>query len=165
MLEQKDNIKILKNTINKILYQYSETLNTQTTRADLSKIRRAKTIEDVLAAVPHIFELIPEELMGRGDNLSFYEISVLQTLRVFAIYQEANYTSTMHKDNVNKENDSDFDNYQFYNLGTALRYLRSSTSDSIDKRVNNLLSSRSGEQFYNRLTSLIKILKLSLIHI
>lgn len=159
LLEQKDNIKILKNTINRILYQYSETLNTQITRADLSKIRRAKNIEDVLTAIPHIFELIPEELMGYGDNLSFYEISILQTLRIFSIYQEANYISTIYKGNLDKENDNDFNNYKFYNLGTALRCLRSSASDSMDKRVNNLLSSRSGEQFYSRLTSLMKILK------
>lgn len=142
-------------TSKRILTYLENTRSEPSTRAILAELRNSinKDLGDSIESLAFIFSMIPEERLGIGKNLNYYEQAVLTTLQLYAIYQQGEEKSVIYKS----------EDYPYKSLGKSLRTLRNpddqKANKSIDLRFNSLISSTDYKMLNHHLRQIIKLLK------
>lgn len=125
--------------------------NGQPNRAALAGLRTAKTISDHQAVVawPILLDVIPEDSLSITGKPTKVEKAVFTATKAYALYQQGT-------------NDRCLNDSKGQSIMQALAQLRTSNpdqADALDRRIENLLSTRSVESLTHQLLSLILILK------
>lgn len=142
-------------TSKRILTYLENTRSEPSTRAILAELRNSinKDLGDSIESLAFIFSMIPEDKLGIGKNLNYYEQAVLTTLQLYAIYQQGEEKSVIYK----------IEDYPYKSLGKSLRTLRNpddqKANKSIDLRFNSLISSTDYKMLNHHLRQIIKLLK------
>lgn len=117
-------------------------------KAKLAKLRNTIGKTDLTEAYPFLFQMMPEELLGRGAYLSDEEKAMVWSLQLYALLQQGN-DRCVH---VKTE--------RYENFGTSLARLREGgDSDAIDCRFNAMVLAETGEEFITHLRHLLRIFK------
>lgn len=142
-------------TSKRILTYLENTRSEPSTRAILAQLRNSinKNLGENIESLAFIFSMIPEDKLGIGKNLNYYEQAILTTLQLYAIYQQGEDRSVIYRN----------EDYPYKSLGQSLRSLRNpddtSASKSVDLRFNSLISSPDYKILTHRLRQIIKLLK------
>lgn len=142
-------------TSKRILTYLENTRSEPSTRAILAELRNSinKDLGDSIESLAFIFSMIPEDRLGIGKNLNYYEQAVLTTLQLYAIYQQGEDRSVTYRN----------EDYPYKSLGQSLRTLRNpddqKANKSIDLRFNSLISSTDYKMLNHHLRQIIKLLK------
>lgn len=131
----------------KIIQELWSTQNT----AALAGLRVAKNINDpqTTKVWPVIFRYLPKKLLSQNGKPTYAEIAIFETLKAFSTYEQGPNKPLLHSQKAPT-------------LMKALNQLRNSDpehKDALDRRIQNLLSTRQTESFLNQLQSLISIMK------
>lgn len=138
-----------------ILTYLENTRNESSTRAVLAQLRNSinKDLGSNIESLAFIFSMIPEERLGRGESLNYYEQALLTTLQAYAIYQQGEDGSVIYKN----------EDYPTKSLGQSLRALRDPndqvSNKSVDLRFNSLINSSDYNELDHHLRQMIKLLK------
>lgn len=137
----------------KILRKLDNTREIPSTRAMLANIRNSinKDLYNNMDALAFVFQSLPEEFAGSRKELNDYELAILTSVQMYALYQQANAKSVLKLDYQEGE--------RRQNLGDALSTLRTGESKSIDARFNALVTASNFTQLQNHLRQMIKLLK------
>lgn len=141
------------NVTAKILRKIDQTKDTSSTRALFANIRNSinKSSSNNLDALAFVFNNMPEEYIGFGKELSYYEQAILTAIQMYALHQQSNEKSVLKIEYNEGE--------KRQNLGDALSTLRGSDNKSIDRRFNAMILSSNYLQLQNHLRQFIKLLK------
>lgn len=122
-----------------------------TGKAYLAKIRNSigKSINEATDVWQILFENLPEEFLSETKKPKIEELAILTSIQMYALHKQGN--------DLKLYSDEDA---KFKNIGYSLRKLKLDTSSvSINKRFNSMITSTTFEELSNHLRSLIKILK------
>lgn len=139
----------------KILYQISslKSLGTGSQyKAILANLRNSigRPISQSIDVWRIMYEYLPEDFLGSTSKMTYEEISILNTLQLYALYMQAG-----QEKNEQKQELSNFDN-----MGYSLRVLRQSDNHiSMDRRFNIMITATSYDEFIHHLRQMIKLLK------
>lgn len=139
---------IIKNTID-IVNKLNIISESPNGKEILAKLRDSldNNEEKLINVLPLIFENIDEKLLGFGKGLNKFELSILTTLQLFAVYKQGNPNQIV-------------ENNKYSSFGKSLRNLRVGDDvTAIDRRFNTLITSTTLEEFNNHLRHMIKLLK------
>lgn len=142
-------------TSKRILTYLENTKKESSTKAILAQLRNSinKNLGENIESLAFIFSMIPEDKLGIGKNLNYYEQSILTTLQLYAIYQQGEDRSVIYRN----------EDYPYKSLGQSLRTLRNpddqKANKSIDLRFNSLISSTDYKMLNHHLRQIIKLLK------
>lgn len=141
------------NVTAKILRKIDQTKDTSSTRALFANIRNSinKSSSNNLDALAFVFNNMPEEYIGFGKELSYYEQAILTAIQMYALHQQSNEKSVLKIEYNEGE--------KRQNLGDALSTLRGSDNKFIDRRFNAMILSSNYLQLQNHLRQFIKLLK------
>ena len=138
-----------------ILTYLENTKKESSTKAILAQLRNSinKNLSENIESLAFIFSMIPEDKLGIGRNLNYYEQAILTTLQLYAIYQQGEDRSVIYRN----------EDYPYKSLGQSLRTLRNpddqKANKSIDLRFNSLISSTDYKMLNHHLRQIIKLLK------
>lgn len=138
-----------------ILTYLENTRKESSTKAILAQLRNSinKNLGENIESLAFIFSMIPEDKLGIGKNLNYYEQAILTTLQLYAIYQQGEDRSVIYRN----------EDYPYKSLGKSLRTLRNpddqKANKSIDLRFNSLISSTDYKMLNHHLRQIIKLLK------
>lgn len=138
-----------------ILTYLENTKKESSTKAILAQLRNSinKNLGENIESLAFIFSMIPEDKLGIGRNLNYYEQAILTTLQLYAIYQQGEDRSVIYRN----------EDYPYKSLGQSLRTLRNpddqKANKSIDLRFNSLISSTDYKMLNHHLRQIIKLLK------
>ena len=138
-----------------ILTYLENTKKESSTKAILAQLRNSinKNLGENIESLAFIFSMIPEDKLGIGKNLNYYEQAILTTLQLYAIYQQGEDRSVIYRN----------EDYPYKSLGQSLRTLRNpddqKANKSIDLRFNSLISSTDYKMLNHHLRQIIKLLK------
>ena len=124
-------------------------------KAALAKLRTANSIlsRDATAIWPLIFEKIEDKQdLSQSGEPSYAENAIFTALKAYAIYQQGTDENVFMHSSDYKENIS---------LFKALASLRNNPdfTNSLDRRIGNVLTGPNYQSIENSITHLIKILK------
>lgn len=122
-------------------------------KAILSKLRRSmgRPIQETVDIWSFLFDKLPENFLGNGEEESKEERAILAILQFYAMYQQGNEESVVYQKGEEKYD---------YNIGDSLRVLREGEATTgIDRRFNRMITSGSWEELIQHLRHLIKLLK------
>lgn len=142
-------------TSKRILTYLENTKKESSTKAILAQLRNSinKNLGENIESLAFIFSMIPEDKLGIGKNLNYYEQAILTTLQLYAIYQQGEDRSVIYRN----------EDYPYKSLGQSLRTLRNpddqKANKSIDLRFNSLISSTDYKMLNHHLRQIIKLLK------
>ena len=142
-------------TSKRILTYLENTKKESSTKAILAQLRNSinKNLGENIESLAFIFSMIPEDKLGIGKNLNYYEQAILTTLQLYAIYQQGEDRSVTYRN----------EDYPYKSLGQSLRTLRNpddqKANKSIDLRFNSLISSTDYKMLNHHLRQIIKLLK------
>lgn len=140
-----------------ILTYLDKSRNTPAIKADLAQLRNSinKDIGENIESLAFIFSMIPEDELGKGKKLNYFEESILTSLQLYAIYQQGQEDSVLYNDEENP----------YKSFGRSLKSLRKISdmneveNKSIDLRFNSLVSSSDFKELKHHLRQMIKLLK------
>lgn len=138
-----------------ILTYLENTKKESSTKAILAQLRNSinKDLGENIESLAFIFSMIPEDKLGTGKNLNYYEQTILTTLQLYAIYQQGEDRSVIYRN----------EDFPYKSLGQSLRSLRNpedkNANKSVDLRFNSLISSPNYRMLEYRLRQIIKLLK------
>lgn len=138
-----------------ILTYLENTKKESSTKAILAQLRNSinKNLGENIESLAFIFSMIPEDKLGIGRNLNYYEQAILTTIQLYAIYQQGEDRSVIYRN----------EDYPYKSLGQSLRTLRNpddqKANKSIDLRFNSLISSTDYKMLNHHLRQIIKLLK------
>ncbi len=140
-------------TVAKIIHQLYN--NGDLDKGTLAKLRTANSLlsRDATSVWPLIFEYIEDKQdLSQTGEPTFAENAIFAALRAYAIYQQGTEESVFKHSDDWRENSS---------LFQAFGQLRSDPdfTDSLDKRVSNVLTSLNFQSAENSITQLVRILK------
>ena len=142
-------------TSKRILTYLENTKKESSTKAILAQLRNSinKNLGENIESLAFIFSMIPEDKLGIGKNLNYYEQAILTTLQLYAIYQQGEDRSFIYRN----------EDYPYKSMGQSLRSLRNpedkGANKSVDLRFNSLISSPNYRMLEYRLRQIIKLLK------
>lgn len=144
------NHKEIYNITNKIIIDIDSDTNLSNKRQTLAKLRNSigKDISESIEVWPILFKYLPEELLGDNRGPSYAEKSILVSLQLYALHQQA-------KTEVVFETKD-----RFNNIGNSMKQMRTQESNNaIDNRFNAMLIANNFEEISNHLRHLIKLLR------
>lgn len=136
----------------KILIPLANSRETSAGKATLAHLRSSAggSRDSLMKVWPLLFENLPENFLGYGKNLSHAEKSILTSLQMFAIHQQALSESVL----IN------YEEKEFSNMGTSLKHLRSpEDSLAVDRRFNTMITAATYEELVHHLRQMIKLLR------
>lgn len=131
----------------KIISQMENLIATSAGKAILANIRNSvgKTPGESMEVWKILFENMPEEFLGRSENLTYEEKSILAAIQLFAIQQQGKEKSC--------------NSTEVKNMGSSLAHLRSKDNTvASDRRFNTMVTSDSFEELMYHLRQMIKLL-------
>lgn len=131
----------------KIISKIENLIETSEGKAILSDIRKSvgKSTGESMEVWKILFENMPEEFLGRSENLTHEEKSILAAIQLFAIQQQGKKESC---------NSTEVDD-----MGSSLACLRSEDeSISVDRRFNIMITSENFEKLIYHLRQMVKLL-------
>lgn len=137
----------------KILYNLTIDLSSSSSKAQIANLRNSigKPISQTIDIWPMIFEYFPQEFLGNDKVLSFEEKAVLNTLQLFALYQQGVSESTYKYEEVE---------LSYTNIGKSLNNLRTGDEiKAVDRRFNAMITATTYEELIYHLRQMIKLLK------
>lgn len=149
--KEKTNITVYQ-VISRTIRQLSGTLDTSAGRATLANLRNSigKTPSETIDVWPIMFEYMPEDFLGRDGKLTVEETTVLNTLQLYALYQQGSVGS------VAADQEAD----QWENMGTSFANLRSNDDRvSVDRRFNAMITSETYDELFYHLRQMFGLLK------
>lgn len=139
----------------KILRKLDNNREDPSTKAIFANIRNSINKDssvnmDVLAFV---FQNIQEEFLGFNKNLNDYEKTILTSIQMYALHQQAKADSVLklyYKEGERRQN-----------LGDSLNSMRKNNDEdkAIDRRFNAMITSSNFEELSHHLRQMIKLLK------
>lgn len=135
-----------------ILAKLSNMLDTSSGKATLANLRNSigKPLSSTVEIWPIVFDHLPEEFLGRGQNSSNEEQAILSTLQLFALYKQGSPQSSIEIS----------DNKRYRNIGTSFSTMRTEENRlPLDRRFNVLVTSATFEELLHHLRQYIKLLK------
>src|SRR5690554_4593418 len=93
--EQKKNNPTVYQVVSKIMGQLSKTFDTSVGKASLANLRNSigKEPSEPIEIWPIMLENMPEEFLGSDGNLTAEEKAILNTLQLYALYQQSRLES------------------------------------------------------------------------
>lgn len=140
----------------RILNLIGSSLETSSTKANLASLRQSvnKEVHRATGVFPIIFSNIPDEYLGRTDELTDGERSIILALQLFALHQQGREQS------VNLQSSELKTEKALSNLGGSLHTLRvAEDSQAVDRRFNAMITATNFDELANHLRHLIKLLK------
>ncbi|MBO6149087.1 MAG: type I-E CRISPR-associated protein Cse2/CasB [Lachnospiraceae bacterium] len=135
------------------LEQIRETYDQGSTKAVLANLRRGvgKRPDSQPRLWGMLLEGIPEELLGRGENISYSEWAVYISLTMYALHQQGL--------SISDQNMNTYDEKQ--NLGRSMAHLISSMDDEarIVRKFDILVTSSDFEELSYHLRTIIQLLR------
>lgn len=141
------------NVTAKILYKLTSDLSSSSSKAQIANLRNSigKPVSQTIDIWPIIFEYFPQEFLGKDKVLSFEEKAILNTLQLFALYQQG-VSESAYKYNE--------ESIPFANIGKSLSNLRTGDDiKAVDRRFNAMITSTTYEELIYHLRQMIKLLK------
>lgn len=140
-----------------ILTYLDKSRNTPAIKANLAQLRNSinKDIGENIESLAFIFSMLPEDELGKGKKLNYFEEAILTSLQLYAIYQQGQEDSVIYIDEENP----------YKSFGRSLKSLRKISdmneveNKSIDLRFNSLVSSSDFKELKHHLRQMIKLLK------
>lgn len=131
----------------KIISKIENLIGTSEGKAILADIRRSvgKSTGESMEVWKILFENMPEEFLGRSENLTHEEKSILAIIQLFAIQQQGK------KESCNSTEVKD--------MGSSLACLRNNDNSlSVDRRFNIMITSENFEKLIYHLRQMVKLL-------
>ncbi|WP_446452332.1 type I-E CRISPR-associated protein Cse2/CasB [Tuanshanicoccus lijuaniae] len=128
-------------------------LDVSNNKATIANLRNSigKPLSQSVNIFPLIFDNFPHEFLGKNNDLTCEEKAILNTLQLFALYQQGNSESAF---NCNR--DSEFP----INMGSSLSVLRIGDDvKAVDCRFNAMITAGTYEELIYHLRQMIKLLK------
>ncbi len=149
---KKKSIPTVYQVTSKIIGQLSKTLDIPRSRAALANLRNSigKNPSETIEIWPIMLENMPEEFLGNDGKLTAEEEAILNTLQLYAFYQQGSAESIV----------SDRENSKWENMGTSFSNLRKGDNiASSDRRFNTLVTSTTYDELFHHLRQLFGLLK------
>lgn len=149
--QQKNNTTVYQVT-SKIIGKLSKTLDTSAGRASLANLRNSigKDPNETFEVLSIMFDSMPDEFLGNDRHLTAEENAVLNTLQLYALYQQGRSDSEAIIKEFNK----------WENMGTSFSSLRADDNRiSIDRRFNTMITSTTYDEFFYHLRQMFGLLK------
>ncbi|MBD3949328.1 type I-E CRISPR-associated protein Cse2/CasB [Tuanshanicoccus lijuaniae] len=137
----------------KILCKLTADLDVSNNKATIANLRNSigKPLSQSVNIFPLIFDNFPHEFLGKNIDLTCEEKAILNTLQLFALYQQGNSESAF-----NRNRDSEFQ----INMGSSLSVLRIGDDvKAVDRRFNAMITAGTYEELIYHLRQMIKLLK------
>ncbi len=140
--------KVIGNSTGAIINRLYGQLDYSAGRAKLARLRNSLGQAEPIDTYPFLFEMIPEELLGRSKMLSDEEKAVVWSLQFYALLQQGR-DDCVHRKSENHQN-----------LGSSLSKLRvGDESGSVDRRFNAMILADTAEEFQVHLRHMIRLYK------
>lgn len=136
---------------NRILNRLDSMRSTSSGKGLLSNLRRStgRPLSEVIVALPMILEEIPEEMLGKSDQLNYAERAIFTCLQIYASHQQGKSESV---------NDNSKEKYM--NFGESLRSIRKGEDTAaLDRRFNAMITASTFDAFAYYLRQLVQIMK------
>lgn len=149
--KQKNNPTIYQ-IISRIIGQLSKSLDTSTGKAILANLRNSigKDPSETIEIWPIMLENMPDEFLGSDGNLTAEEKAILNTLQLYALYQQGRPESVAIDKEINK----------WENMGTSFSNLREDDNRvSADRRFNTMVTSTTYDEIFYHLKQMFGLLK------
>lgn len=149
--KQKNNPKVYHVT-SKIIGQLSKMLDTSEGKASLANLRNSigKDPSETIEIWPIMLENMPDEFLGRDGNLTAEEKAILNTLQLYALYQQGGPESVAIDKEINR----------WVNMGTSFSNLREDDNRvSADRRFNTMVTSTTYDELFYHLKQMFGLLK------
>ena len=146
------NILTVYQVTSKIIGQLSKTLDTSTCRAALANLRNSieKNLSETIEIWPIMLENMPDEFLGDDEKLTAEEKAILNTLQLYALYQQGSTESVAIEGKSSKWN----------NVGSAFSNLRKDDNRvSADRRFNTMITSTTYDELFYHLRQMFGLLK------
>lgn len=135
-----------------ILYKIESIKDSPSGKALLANIRSSinRPISESVDSLAFVFENVPEEFLGIGENFTYQEKSIITAIQLYAMHQQAISESVILKSNGEK----------WRNIGYSLSYLRNEgDSKAVERRFNAMVTSSTFDELSHHLRQMIKIMK------
>lgn len=140
--------KMIGRSIGTIIARLYGQLEYSTGKAKLAKLRNSMGRVDQTDTYSFLFEMIPEELLGKTKDLSDEEKAMIWSLQFYALLQQG------RSDCVHSKSET------CQNLGSSLSKLRvSGESEAVDRRFNALILADTAEEFQVHLRYMFRLFK------
>ena len=149
--KQKINPKVYQVT-STIIGKLSRALDTSTVKASLANLRNSigKTPSETIEIWPIMLDDMPDEFLGSDGNLTAEEEAILNTLQLYALYQQGSSESVAIDKEINK----------WENMGTYFSNLREDDNRvSTDRRFNTMVTSTTYDELFYHLKQMFGLLK------
>lgn len=144
--------KAVSTVVNQVIYQLDKTREFSSAKAALANLRNSigRPYSQTIDIWPLLFEKMPVEFIGRGEELTSREQAILTALQLYALHQQGVEQS------VSKE----FVKGQWNNVGESLSALRAGDdSSAIDRRFNVMITSTTYDELVHHLRQLVRMLR------
>ena len=141
----------ISNVLQTILYRLSPRLAESSGKALLANLRNSigRSPGETTEIWAWLFEYLPKDFLSKGSELSCAEKAILNSLQLFALYQQGS---------AKPLGPAPAGPYE--NMGTALSCLRMEGSqEAADRRFNVLITSSTYDELFYHLRQMIKLLK------
>ena len=136
----------------KIIGQLSKILDTSAGKATLANLRNSigKDPSEAIEIWPIMLENMPDEFLGRDGNLTAEEKAILNTLQLYALYQQGIPESVATDKEIHK----------WENMGTSFSNLREDDNRvSADRRFNTMVTSTTYDELSYHLKQMFGLLR------
>lgn len=138
----------IKTTVEKEILQIYGQLQYSSGKARLAKLRNSIGKTDLVETYPFLFEILPENLQGRGKYLSDEEKAVICSLQFYALLQQGKTECVYVRGRKNE------------NLATSLSQIRrNEESAALDRRFNSMILADTEEEFLTHLRYMLQLFK------
>lgn len=149
--QQRNNTTVYQVT-SRIIGQLSKTLDISACKATLANLRNSigKDPSDTIEIWSIMFDYMPDEFLGRDGNLTAEEKAILNTMQLYAFYQQGSSESVA----IDKESN------EWGNMGTSFSSLRDDDNRvSADRRFNTMVTSTIYDELFYHLRQMFGLLK------
>lgn len=161
MAENQSKSAEVSNAVGKIIRQFTQIADTSAYRAVLAQLRHTigRPLSQSVEIWPWVLSNVPESFIGKYGEVSFQLRAVINTLQIYALYEQGGAEKAENKDS--KESGKSEDRKSYGNMGTALRVLRADEGvrGAMDRRFGVMITANDYESFYYYLRRLVTLLK------
>lgn len=161
MAENQSKSDEVSNAVGKIVRQFTQIADTSAYRAVLAQLRHTigRPLSQSVEIWPWVLSNVPESFIGKYGEVSFQLRAVINTLQIYALYEQGGAEKAGNKDS--KESGKSEDQKSYGNMGTALRVLRADEGvrGAMDRRFGVMITANDYESFYYYLRRLVTLLK------
>lgn len=155
--ERKNTVYSVTNRIASRLIQMEETSSGKATLAELRK-SIGKPLSETIGVWSTLYDQLPEEFLGQGEQLSKEEKSILHALQILALSEQGSKKSGMMAEE--EEIDGEKVKNRWKNMGHTFRSLRmGENTTAVDRRFNALITASTFEEFIYHLRQMTKLMK------